>query len=146
MHPLFGGVSEQRKAAKHRFDDARALFVEDRWRGAMYLAGYSVECLLKTKLMQRHGCHNLRELEKTLQAGRLLAAETTIYTHQLELLLRLVQGIERLRQNQALWKQFNIVNLWMPAWRYNPDLSTGDDADDFLLAVEEVSRWIENNT
>ncbi|HQU42571.1 MAG TPA: hypothetical protein PK867_07145 [Pirellulales bacterium] len=47
---LFSGVSEQAKAAKHRMDDARALFNATRWRGAMYLAGYSLECLLKVKL------------------------------------------------------------------------------------------------
>jgi HEPN domain-containing protein len=146
MHALFGGVSEQRKAAKHRFDDARALFDRKRWRGAMYLGGYSVECLLKTKLMRRHDCHNLRELEETLQGARLLAADTTIYTHQLELLLRLAQGIDRLRQNQSLWRLFNIVNLWMPAWRYNPDLSSREDAEDFLESVEKVSHWIESNT
>ena len=145
MHPLFGGVSEQRKAAKHRFDDARTLFDQNRWRGAMYLGGYSVECLLKTKLMLRHDCHNLRELEEALQDAGLLAAGTTIYTHQLELLLRLAQGMDRLRQNQSLWKLFNIANLWMPAWRYNPDLSNREDAEDFLEAVERVSHWIESN-
>lgn len=111
----------------------------------MYLGGYSVECLLKTKLMQSHDCHNLAELEETLQAAGLLAAKTTIYTHQLELLLRWSQGIERLRKNQAMWKLFNIVNLWMPGWRYNPDLSNRDDAEDFLDAVEKVSHWIETN-
>ena len=63
---LYGGVSEQRKAGKHRLDDARALFEKQRWRGAMYLAGYSIECLLKTKLMERHGCRNLNELEDEL--------------------------------------------------------------------------------
>jgi hypothetical protein len=84
MHPLFGGISEQRKAAKHRFDDARALFDRNRWRGAI--------CTWRA-----------------------------------------------IRSNAC-------VNLWMPAWRYNPDLSIREDAEDFLDAVEKVSHWIENNT
>ena len=38
----YHGISEQSKAAKHRWDDAQPLFAAERWRGAMYLAGYSV--------------------------------------------------------------------------------------------------------
>jgi hypothetical protein len=49
---LFYGISEQAKAGKHRLDDAHVLFNGARWRGAMYLAGYAIECRLKTKLMR----------------------------------------------------------------------------------------------
>jgi hypothetical protein len=56
MRELFHGVSEQDKAGKHRMDDARALMTRDRWRGAMYMAGCSIECLLKTKLMRMFEC------------------------------------------------------------------------------------------
>jgi hypothetical protein len=97
---LFYGVSEQAKAGKHRMDDARALLNAARWRGAMYMAGYSIECLLKTKLMRMFSCRNLRELEEQLQNKGILAGEATIFTHQLELLLRLANGIGRLRQNE----------------------------------------------
>ena len=38
----------------------------------MYIAGYAVECLLKTKLMQIYGCQNLRELEEVLQRRSVL--------------------------------------------------------------------------
>src|ERR1700723_3049431 len=120
---LFYGVSEQGKAGKHRLDDARALLNSVRWRGAMYMAGYSIECLLKTKLMRMFSCRNLRELEEQLQNKGILAGEATIFTHQLELLLRLANGIGRLRQNEELWRHFNRVNRWVPAWRYNADLS-----------------------
>ena len=56
----FYGVSEQGKAGKHRLEDARVLLKADRWRGAMYMAGYSVECLLKTRLMRMFGCRHLQ--------------------------------------------------------------------------------------
>jgi len=142
---LFYGVSEQAKAGKHRMDDARALFNAVRWRGAMYLAGYSIECLLKTKLMRRFGCRHLRELEQELQRRGALALHGTIFTHQLEVLLRLAQALDRLRQNEPLWRLFNMVNRWVPAWRYTADLSTRGDAEDFLDAVERVAHWIEHN-
>jgi len=145
IRDLFYGVSEQSKAGKHRLDDARALLNATRWRGAMYIAGYSVECLLKTKLMNRFKCRHLRELEDELQAQGILAAQATVFTHQLELLFRLTDAFDRLRQNEEHWRIFNMVNRWVPAWRYTADLSNSDDANDFLAAVEKLSRWIENN-
>jgi hypothetical protein len=91
MHELFYGVSEQGKAGKHRMDDARALLNAVRWRGAMYMAGYAIECLLKTKLMRMFDCRHLRELEEELQRRGILPAQATIFTHQLELLVRLAK-------------------------------------------------------
>jgi HEPN domain-containing protein len=141
----FIGVTEQSKSSIHRLDDAYALFGCDRWRGAMYLAGYSIECLLKAKLMRMFNCNNLKDLEEELQRRNLLADRATIFTHQLEVLLRLANGLDRLRQNATLWPLFNIVNRWMPAWRYNPDLSNSEDAEDYLDAVDKVRHWIDNN-
>lgn len=145
IRDLFYGVSEQSKAGKHRMDDARALLNAVRWRGAMYIAGYSVECLLKTKLMRMFDCRHLRELEEELQRKGVLAAQATVFTHQLEVLLRLTKAIDRLRGNEEYWRLFNMVNRWVPAWRYTADLSNREDAEDFLEAVEKVAHWIEHN-
>jgi len=145
MRDLFYGVSEQGKAGKHRMDDARALFNAVRWRGAMYLAGYSIECLLKTKLMKMFNCRNLLELEEDLQQRGILAGKATLVTHHLEVLLRLTGAMDRLRRSEEHWRSFNMVNRWVPAWRYNADLSDADDAKDFLDAVEKISHWIDHN-
>jgi len=145
MRDLYYGVTEQGKASKQRMDDARALLGTFRWRGAMYMAGYKVECLLKTKLMRMFNCRHLGELEEDLRSKGLLSEQSTVFTHQLELLLRLTNSIDRLRQNEQHWRLFNKVNRWIPAWRYTGDLSNADDALDFLEAVEKVSHWIENN-
>ncbi len=142
---LFIGVTEQMKAGIHRRADAQALLKAKRWRGAMYLAGYSIECLLKVKLMQMYVCTNLRELEEELQRRGLLAEHVTIFTHQLEILIRLTNGLDRLRQNVQLWPSFNIVNRWIPAWRYNPDPSNRADAVDYVTAVDSIRGWINNN-
>lgn len=142
---MMHGVSELGKAGKHRMDDAWALFNAVRWRGAMYMTGYSVECLLKTKLMRMFDCRHLGELEEELQQRGILAAQATVFTHQLELLLRLTNAIDRLRQNESHWRWFNMVNRWVPAWRYTADLSNRDDAKDFLDAVEKILHWIDYN-
>ncbi len=111
----------------------------------MYLAGYSVECLLKTKLMRMFDCRNLSELEEELQRRGVLSAQATVFTHQLEGLLRLADAVGRLQQNVDHWRHFNKVNRWVPAWRYNADLSNHDEAEDFLEAVGKISRWIDQN-
>ncbi|MEZ4726367.1 MAG: hypothetical protein R3E79_04450 [Caldilineaceae bacterium] len=144
-HDLYTGISEQAKASKHRLDDAYALLNAVRWRGAMDMAGYAVECLLKTKLMRIYSCRNLRELEDVLQQRGLLAAQATVFTHQLELLFRLTQSLERLQQNRVLWRQFTLVNRWLPAWRYTADLVNQQDAEDFLAAVEVIMGWIDHS-
>lgn len=142
---LYTGITEHAKASLHRREDAQALFREQRWRGAMYLAGYSVECLLKAKLMRMYSCYNLLDLESELRRRSLLAADSTILTHQLEILLRLANGLDRLRQNAKLCPAFNLVNRWIPAWRYNPNIANSQDAEDYLNAVDHIRQCIENN-
>ncbi len=144
-HDLYIGISEQAKASVHRLEDARALLQAGRWRGAMYMAGYAVECLLKSKLMQRYGCRTLRELEDELQRRGVLAEQATVFTHHLELLLRFTQRLDHLRQQRILWPQFVLVNRWIPAWRYMADAGNRQDATDFLEAVLQIMRWLEHN-
>lgn len=126
-------------------DDARALFNATRWRGAMYLAGYSLECLLKVKLMRMFGCPNLLDLEDELRGKSRLPTDATVFTHHLRPLLELTGRLDPLRQNEAEWRGWNLVNQWVPAWRYAADLSNVDDARFSLQAVESISRWVENN-
>jgi hypothetical protein len=85
---LYGGISEQSRAAGHRRADAQALFDKELWRGAMYLAGYAIECSLKCKLMEKFACRNLDELEQRLRELHLIRDDTTIYDHRIELYLR----------------------------------------------------------
>jgi hypothetical protein len=65
----------------------------------MYLAGYAIECLLKTKLMRKFDCRHLRELEDELQSRGAISAQATVFTHQLEVLLKLTQRMDQLRQD-----------------------------------------------
>ena len=85
-HDLHDGIREQASASRQRLEDAKVLLRASRWRGSMYIAGYAVECLLKTKLMQVYDCQNLRELEGVLQNRSALPIGGTIFTHQLETL------------------------------------------------------------
>jgi HEPN domain-containing protein len=138
------GISDQRKASIRRMEDAEALFHAKRWRGAMYMAGYAVECRLKYKLMQQWRCRTLEELEERLEEH---GTPRDLFTHSLHLLLEWAGGLERLQQdNRPLWFKFSQkVNNWQPAWRYSPDLGDHDDAEEFLAATKEIITWIDNS-
>jgi HEPN domain-containing protein len=142
---LYGGVSEVGKAAGHRLADAAALLGAGRWRGAMYLAGYAVECRLKAKLMKQYGCDNLYDLGAELERRGKLAVAGDVYTHALESLVLLTGRLPALRANRGLWRQFAVVNRWLPAWRYTADPGSRDAAADFVEAADDLVRWIEHN-
>lgn len=141
----FFGITEQGKAGKQRMDDALALFRDRRYRGSVYLAGYSVECLLKTKLMRMYDCRQLRELEEELRKRRALGTSESVFTHQLGLLFRLTRSTDRLRRDAGMWRAFVIADLWVPAWRYNARPCPQEYAEDYLEAVRTITTWIENN-
>ena len=141
----YDGISEISKAGKHRWDDAQAMLQAGRWRGAMYLAGYTVECALKTKLMTQFRCHNLKELEDALHQRGVLGKAASVFSHQLELLLQLTGSSKRLRRNASVWSSFSAVNHWIPAWRYAADLANEREATRFMQASSATLRWIENN-
>ncbi len=142
---LNSGITAQSKSGVHRLDDAKVLLKERRWRGAMYMAGYAVECSLKAGLMRKFDCQNLAELDEEMKRGGWLKHEDTIYTHGLERLLRAADGFDRLRTDPKVWSAFAMANRWQPAWRYDPNPSTPEDATAFLEAVDAVRHWIQNN-
>lgn len=140
-----GGVSEIGKAAGHRLTDAQVLLSNGRWRAAMYMAGYAVECRLKAKLMRKYGCDHLRELGAELARRGKLDAANDVYTHSLELLAHLTDRLPVLRGDVGLWKLFATVNRWVPAWRYAAGQSDMDEAADFVEAAGELLRWVDHN-
>lgn len=142
---LHNGVSELAAASRQRLADAQALLNASRWRGAMYMAGYAVECLLKTKLLHIYDCKNLRELEDLLRQRSILPAHRTVFTHELEGLLRLTPSYSRLRQDRDFWRMFQVVNLWTPQWRYTVKQTTYQEAAKFLTFIENVMHWIHTN-
>ena len=142
---LHNGVSELAIASRQRLADAKALFNASRWRGAMYMAGYAVECLLKTKLMHIYDCKNLRQLEDLLLQRSILPTGRTVFTHQLEDLLSLTPGYNRLMQNRDVWQMFRAANLWTPQWRYTAKQTTRQEANRFLILIENLMHWIDHN-
>lgn len=139
----YSGISEHGKAGKHRRQDAQVLHDGSRWRGAMYIGGYAVECLLKARLMRIFGCRNLEEPHEELTRRGLRPEGASLFMHGLEFLLRLTGGLDRMRADPTVWTSFSRVNRWVPGWRYDSDVSDPEEAGLFLEAVDEVTRWVE---
>ena len=142
---LHDGVSELAVASRQRLADAKALLNASRWRGAMYMAGYAVECLLKTKLMHIYDCKNLRQLEDLLLQRSILPTHRTVFTHELEDLLKLAPGYNRLMRNREMLPLFNKVNQWTPNWRYTSKSTNRREATEFMTSIENFMRWVNNN-
>lgn len=136
------GISDQRRASLRRRLDARRLGEGgiNYSRGAVYLAGYGVECKLKVILMERHNCLNLNDLIRRLGVN-----DTEIYQHGLEsLLAKMPSVLMRLKADTQRWREFvTILNRWRPAWRYNPEPYAEPDV--FLVAADNLCAWLENN-
>jgi hypothetical protein len=111
----------------------------------MYLAGYSLECLLKAKLMQRFRCRTLEALEDELHERSLLRRDRSVFTHQLEPMVQLLGAKDRLKDNDQVYAAFNLANRWLPSWRYSADPASDGEAELFLDSTKAVRSWVANN-
>ena len=140
------GRTDQTKAALKRHIDAQRLQAQRRWRGAMYMAGYSVECKLKARLMEKYDLDTLEELEDEIV--RRLGRPVNVFTHSIEVLFGLTGACERLLQSPThpnALRAYQKCNKWKPAWRYKPDDGTEDECNDFMDAVKEFGSYVANN-
>lgn len=139
-----GGKTEQHKASIHRRLDAMRLQFSGRWRGAMYLLGYAVECSLKARLIERHeryGVHTLLGLQDHL-AGR-LKTRPDVRTHSLIRLMEWTGAEHRMDgRTKRLW---GVVCKWTVDWRYNPNQGSKQECEDFFEASEAILRFILNS-
>jgi len=136
------GRTDMWKVAIKRRADARRLFEggKSHSSGAVYLAGYAVECKMKAIAMEVHGVTNLR----ALSAKRGLD-DHAVYTHGLEALLELLP-FEHLFRRSTVWRDFSSqVARWRPSWRYAPRDWTEEKAQAFLNAVDRVYKWLDVN-
>ena len=136
------GRSDMWKVAIKRRADARRLFEggKPHSSGAVYLAGYAVECKMKAIAMEVHEVTNLRALSTKLGLD-----DHAVYTHGLEALLELLP-FDHLFRRSPVWRDFTTqVARWRPSWRYAPRDWPEKNARAFLNAVDSVYKWLDVN-
>jgi hypothetical protein len=143
--------SQFRAVAELRMDDARALLrtgQNARTNGAMYMAGFVVECLLKALLLERHP-----NLQVAVDPAALSRPDRDVlallYGHDLDDMLGFLPEV----QNKLLaiaaaggrptWASFAAVcGQWAVYARYSTVQAPVAEAREFLRTVEEVKQWL----
>jgi HEPN domain-containing protein len=134
---------ELQKLAEDRLLDAKALLSANRWSGAYYLAGYAVECALKSCILVRVDRTGVIFEEKKFSEQ--------CWTHDFETLLGLA-GLETVRRtefalNPMLAKNWQTVKDWKEISRY--EQKTQSQAQELFDAIDDntngVMKWIRNH-
>lgn len=120
------------RCAARRMVEARILIEAGQTTGAVYLAGYGVECMLKALILE------------SLPAGRRpakLRSFRTVKAHDLAWLMKqyLDQGGSRYPAEVA--RAFTLVREWSTEIRYDPRDLRQPEADRFVEAAETVVLW-----
>jgi hypothetical protein len=120
------------QAAKQRFEDARFLLEAERTTGAIYLAGYCVECMLKALILAR-----LPDRKR----AKMLAALRGSKAHDYDWLKARYVESGGPPFPKAISKAFSFVNTWAVEIRYKAGTSKYRDVQAFLAATEEIMTW-----
>lgn len=121
-----------RAVAAERWRDADVLSEAARLGGAIYLAGYSVECLIKCAAGERGGGIYLEEKYET---------------HHLDSLMRdsgLMPALRQETQMHAIWDAF--VQSWGVDLRYRTGMYRGRDGRLFFAQITQLYEWLWQRT
>lgn len=119
-------------AAKERLRDAEALLSAGRRTGAVYLAGYTVECTLKALLLDNLAGRLRKDLLKRFR-GRL--------AHDLEWLRNSYRRHVNSQIDAETVRHLTRVGAWSTAMRYESKDKGGREADDFVRSARAVWAW-----
>ena len=132
--------ADLKQLAEDRLLDARVLLDAHRWSGAYYLAGYAVECGLKSCV--------LAFVERTGAIFKDRKFQENCWTHELEKLAKLA-GLEAelgvaIGANPAFGGNWGLTKDWIETSRYEP--KTQAEAESLYIAISHnadgVLQWI----
>lgn len=118
-------------AAVQRREDARQLLLARRTTGAVYLAGYCVECALKALI--------LVETPARKRAG----VRDELNTHSYATLRHLYQTRCGGMLTRQLARDLTILRTWSSEMRYDGGNIRMADAEALLAAVDRIWAWID---
>jgi HEPN domain-containing protein len=120
------------RTALQRFDDATTLLAAGRTTGAVYLAGYSVECALKALLIE-----STPRKDRASMAGSFRGAKA----HDFEWLREQYRQVKGPPIPADVNEHFVLVGTWSTDFRYHAGIIRSDDAEDFLNSAKEIFDW-----
>jgi hypothetical protein len=126
-------IATFRRAAKQRFTSAELLLRGDCTLDAIYLAGYSVECILKALILKQTSLGKQAELFGIITKGSAMHSPDV-----LNVLLKQQGSPLPLK----LAEQLRAAD-WSPALRYRTGRVEVAVAEAYLLAVKQIVEWAE---
>lgn len=103
-----------------------------RTTGAIYLAGYGVECLLKALVLSVIPAGDRQERVANFRGAR---------AHNFDWLKARYFEQGGAQFPSEISKAFVLVNTWDTEWRYRSGTAPYRDAEDFLQAAEQIIMW-----
>ena len=123
------------KISVARLRDAETLYTADRYDGAYYMAGYSLELALKARICKTLNWAEFPATNKEFERFR------SFKVHDLEVLLKL-SGYEQ-KIKSTLLPEWSQVNQWQPEIRYRPiGFASQKQASDMLTAISALMRML----
>lgn len=120
------------RSARRRYEDARILQTAAHTTGAVYLAGYAIECMLKALILDASSARKRAEVMASFRGTR---------AHQFDWLRSsyLKQGGARLPPEIS--EAFSLVNTWSTDLRYTPREIGAKDAVIFMGSAQRIMSW-----
>jgi hypothetical protein len=120
------------QAAKQRFEDACFLLEADRTTGAIYLAGYCVEGMLKALILSVIPARKAPDVLRSFRGPK---------AHDYDWLKKRYFGFGGPPLPTAVAKAFTFVNTWAVTIRYEAGAARFRDAERFLDSTKEIMDW-----
>lgn len=119
------------RVALQRYDEAKSLLVAGHTTAAIYLAGYTVECALKSKILEHTPKGKQKEIVDSFRGSK---------AHNYEWLKLKYKRIGGAFSDEAL-RAFVRVNTWSTEDRYRPGEVPPKEARDFIDATRIILTW-----
>ncbi len=144
-------AGQLRAVSERRFADARCLLDSgdaERANGAIYMAGFVIECLLNALLLDRHP-----NLNGPVDPAKLSATDREVfqylYGHDLDLMVGVLPEVRsklalvRTASGLSAWQEFMaICEEWTVFARYAPRTVKREAAARYLETAQEVKKWL----
>ncbi len=120
------------QSAWQRLEDGEFLLAAKRTTGAIYLAGYAVECLLKALLLAATPRGRRRSVVDSFRGAR---------WHDFDWLLSAYLRTGAPPLSAKTLASFSVVNRWTTVLRYQARTAEMDEARLSFRAVRQIADW-----
>jgi hypothetical protein len=140
-------IQEIQEAAWSKLEDAECLFEGGRYDAAFYLAGYTIELLLKALICKNLGIEDFFNFEDSERKYLSREAYRPFKVHDYEQLITLsgyYASFKIEKQNEDFLHHWSLVNPWSENYRYLSGKKR-EDVKKFLTSIRIIGEWIETN-